>query len=68
MNNENKSKFNLGCLNIRSRFILVMRRGCEVEWAFIELGTFWGGYDTNKANKSHIYDINYYKWKKEKKE
>jgi hypothetical protein len=45
-----------------------MRRGCEVEWAFIELGTFWGGYDTNKANKSHIYDINYYKWKKEKKE
>lgn len=34
---------------------------CSVkEWAFIELGIFWGGYDTNKINKSHIYNINYY--------
>lgn len=31
-------------------------------------GTSSGGYGTNKINKSHIYDINYYEWKDEKKE
>lgn len=30
MNNESKSKFNRGCLNMRSRFIPVMRRGCLI--------------------------------------
>lgn len=33
---------------------------CEVEWAFFELGTSFGGYGTNKANNLHIYNTNYY--------
>ena len=33
---------------------------------YSECGTSFGGYDTSKINKSHIYDINYYLWKKER--